>query len=398
MAHNTQNIIKTLKFECKQELTERLIPFWDKLRDDEYGGFYGYVDSELAVDKKADKGLVLTSRILWFYSSCYSIIGGESNLSNARHAYEFVKNKCLDEKNGGVYWMMSHDGQVTDDRKYTYCQSFAIYALCAYYEASKDAEALELALELFDVVEKKCSDEISYGDSFSADFKLCLNDELSENGITAEKTMNTVLHLIEAYTVLYAASNRQDIAERVYFLLKLTKEKLFDEKDNKLFVFFTRDMRVLGDVHSYGHDIEAAWLIDRACKVLENEALIDEWRERGLLIAQNILETAFENDAVNNERCGSEIDKTRVWWVQAESVVGFINAYEQSGELRYLDAALRVWEYIKNVQIDKRPLSEWHDSVGFDGNPKTARMAGTWKCPYHNGRMCVEVLKREFKV
>ena len=159
--------IKTLKSQCKKELTERIIPFWNNLKDDEHGGFYGGVDFELEVDKQADKGLVLMSRILWFYSSCYSALGDaeyegrekyeqyEECLANARHAYNFIKDNCFDPVNGGVYWMVTYDGNVADDRKYTYCQAFTIYALCAYYKAAGDNNALKLALELFAVIESK---------------------------------------------------------------------------------------------------------------------------------------------------------------------------------------------------------------------------------------------------
>ncbi len=383
--------------DCRKELTERIIPFWNKLRDDENGGFYGFMDNSLKVDKTADKGVILTSRILWFYSSCYRTLGEEPLLDNARHAYEFLK-KCVDNENGGVYWMMTFDGKPADTMKHTYNQAFAIYALSTFFLASGDRSALELALRLFDTVEEKCTDDIAYLEAMSADWQIIPNDALSENGLMADKTMNTVLHLIEAYTVLLeacdtAASAR--IEERLLFLLEITKTKIFNSEGNRLRVFFDRELNEIGDIHSYGHDIEASWLLDRACKVIGNKRLMAEWRFIDLRIAENIYNIAYENGSVNNERDKDKIDKKRIWWVQAESVVGFLNAFEQSGDGKFLDAAESVFNWIKTRQTDKRDGSEWWGEVTFEGEPmQTVQMVNPWKCPYHNGRMCMEVINR----
>ena len=381
--------------DCRKELTEHIIPFWNALRDDENGGFYGQMSNDLVVDKKGGKGVILNSRILWFYSSCYMTVGGEENLSNARHAYEFLRDKCVDREQGGVYWMMNYDGTVLDSMKHTYNQAFAIYALSAYYLACKDKEALELAFTLFDTVENKCTDDIAYMEAFDKNWQLIENDALSENGLMADKTMNTVLHLIEGYTVLLKASGDKRVEERLRFLLDITKNKIFDSDHNKLLVFFDRELNVIGDIHSYGHDIEASWLIDRACEVIGDEALIAEFKAIDLRIADNILSIAFENGALNNERENDKIDKKRIWWVQAESVVGFVNAYMHSGEQKFLDAAKTIMEWIKNVQTDSRSGSEWWAEVDFEGKPMLkVSMVNEWKCPYHNGRMCMEIINR----
>ncbi len=386
-----------LKEECRAELTERIIPFWNKLRDDENGGFYGFMNNNLEVDKKADKGVILNSRILWFYSMAYKTLGDEALLDNARHAYEFLRDNCVDRENGGVYWLMTYDGKISDGMKHTYNQAFAIYALSAYFLASGDEQALELAFELFDTVEEKCTDDIAYMEAFSEEWQLIPNDALSENGLMADKTMNTVLHLIEAYTVLYDASGDENVKERMLFLLDISKNKIFDSENNKLLVFFDRELNVIGDIHSYGHDIEATWLFDRACQTITDEELENEWRSINLRISENIYNIAFENGAVNNERENDKIDKKRVWWVQAESVVGFVNAYMQSGDKKYLETASTVFEWIKNYQTDKRENSEWWGEVAFDGTPmQTVDMVNPWKCPYHNGRMCIEILNRNF--
>ncbi|MCC8041921.1 MAG: AGE family epimerase/isomerase [Oscillospiraceae bacterium] len=384
-----------LKEQCTNELVNHIIPFWSKLRDDEYGGFYGQMDNDLNVDKKGGKGVILNSRILWFFSSCYMTVGGEENLSNAKHAYEFLKDHCVDRENGGVYWMMNYDGSVADSMKHTYNQAFAIYALSTYYLAAKDESALRLAFELFETVESKCTDDIAYMEAFDKEWKLIDNDALSENGLMADKTMNTVLHLIEGYIALYKASPDERVAARLKFLLDITENKIFDSENNKLLVFFDRELNVIGDIHSYGHDIEASWLIDRAVEVLGDKDYIKKWNAIDLRIAENIYNIAYENGSLNNERDKTEINKKRIWWVQAETVVGFVNAFAHGGDKKFLEAALTVWTWIRDVQIDKRDGGEWWAEVAPDGTPiRDVTMVNEWKCPYHNGRMCMEIINR----
>ncbi|MBQ9384947.1 MAG: AGE family epimerase/isomerase [Ruminiclostridium sp.] len=384
-----------LTTEVRNELTEHIIPFWNALRDDEKGGFYGYMDHDLKLDKNAPKGVILHSRILWFYSNCYLVLGDDKCLENARHCFEFMRRYCVDPENGGVYWMMNADGSVNDSMKHTYCQAFFIYALASYYDASKDGNALKLALELFETVEKRCTDDVAYLEAMSADWKLIPNDALSENGLMADKTMNTTLHLLEAYTELYRVSSDERVLNRLKFQINIFLDKIYYKPESRLLVFFDREMNVIGDIHSYGHDIEATWLLDRACEVIGDEALTTKVREMNEAVVKNIADIAFENGALNNERDKDKINKIHVWWVQAEGVVGFLNAYGKYGDERYHDIALALWEYIKSDIIDKRPGGEWYSQILEDGRPDPAKPAvDPWKCPYHNGRMCMEVLRR----
>ena len=381
--------------EVRKELTEHIIPYWDKLRDDEYGGFYGYVGYDLNVDKKAEKGVILHSRILWFYSNCYLVLGDEKCLDNARHCYEFMKRYCVDSKNGGVYWMMNYDGTVSDSMKHTYCQAFFIYALASYYDASKDREALCLALKLFETVEKHCTDDVAYLEAMSAEWKLIPNDALSENGLMADKTMNTTLHLHEAYTELYRVSGDSRVLERLKFQTELFLNKIYFEKEHRLLVFFDREMNVIGDIHSYGHDIEATWLLDRACEVMGDSELTERVSRMNREIVKNISEIGYENGALNNERENDKISRRHIWWVQAEGVVGFLNGYRKYGIDKYLDISKQLWEYIKAEIIDKREGGEWYSQIEEDGKPADFKPeTDPWKCPYHNGRMCMEVIKR----
>lgn len=384
----------SLAEEVKSELVNHIIPFWNSLRDDEKGGFYGFMDCDLKLDKNAPKGVILHSRILWFYSNCYLVLKDEKCLENARHCYEFMTKYCVDRKNGGVYWLMNADGTVNDSMKHTYCQAFFVYALASYYDASGDPDALKLAMEVFDTIEEKCTDDVAYLEAMSADWKLIPNDALSENGLMADKTMNTTLHLLEAYTELYRVHKDERVLNRIKFQISLFLDKIFYADEDRLLVFFDREFKVIGDIHSYGHDIEATWLLDRACEVIGDKALTEKVSAMNKRVVANIAKIAYENNSLNNERENDKINKIRVWWVQAESVVGFLNGYQKYGDEKYLEMANNIWGYIKAELIDKREGGEWLSQIEEDRRPTVKPVVDPWKCPYHNGRMCLEVLKR----
>ncbi|MBR1739252.1 MAG: AGE family epimerase/isomerase [Ruminococcus sp.] len=381
--------------EIKHELTDHIIPFWSALKDEENGGFYGYMGFDLKLDKKADKGVILHSRILWFYSNAYLTLKDEELLGYAAHAYRFIRDFCVDREKGGVYWMMDFKGQPADTMKHTYNIAFAIYALSCYYRASGEKEALELAYKLFEDVESNTIDEYGYGEAFDREWNLVSNDALSENGLQATKTMNTILHLIEAYTELYLADKNDKVAQRLRFLLGQMRDIVYTPETDALKVFFDREFGLVGDIHSFGHDIEASWLMDRACDALGDGEIREQFSKMDLRIAKNIQTIALEDGALNNERENEKIDRKRVWWVQAEAIVGFVNAYQHSGDESFLASAKSVWEYVKSDMIDKREGSEWYSEVSFEHTPHDFKeIVGPWKCPYHNGRMCMEVINR----
>ena len=381
--------------EVKNELVNHIIPFWNKLEDKENGGFYGFMDSDLKLDKNADKGVILHSRILWFYSNCYLVLKDGECLEKARHAFEFMRDYCVDREYGGVYWMMKANGEVADSMKHVYCNAFFIYAMSSYYDASKDKEALNLAMDTFRVIEEKGTDDVAYLEAMTREWKLMENDALSENGLMADKTMNTTLHLIEAYTELYRVSKDAQVLKRLKFLLDITYDKIYDKENSKLLVFFDKNLNEIGDIYSYGHDIEATWLIDRACEVIGDEKLAKKFAGMNSRIVEKIADVAFENGALNNEVEHGVVNKWRIWWVQAEGVVGFLNAYQKYDNARYLDISHALWEYIKGNIIDPREGGEWYSQVDEQGNyAKFKPEVDPWKCPYHDGRMCLEVIKR----
>ena len=381
--------------EIKKHLTDDLIPFWRGMKDSEYGGFYGYMGYDLAIDKKAVKGCILNSRILWFFSNAFLTLGEDALLKEARHAFLFLKEHFLDSEYGGVYWALSYDGRPEDDTKHTYSQAFAIYALSSYYDASGDGEALEIARSLIRLVEDKCRDEYGYLEAFTRDFHPEDNDKLSENGVMAEKTMNTLLHIFEAYTEFYRVTKEEQVADRLKYMLGLMADRIYNQELGRQEVFFDRTWHTLIDLYSYGHDIEAAWLVDRGLKILDDRALTERLAPITEAITENIYNRAYTGHSLANEAENGVVDTTRVWWVQAEAVVGFLNGYQKNPEKsEYLRAAEDIWGYIRDYMIDKREGSEWFSGLDVDRKPLGKPIADPWKCPYHNGRMCFEVIRR----
>lgn len=382
--------------EIKSHLLENIIPFWKSLRDDEYGGYYGWMDYDLKLDKKAVKGCILNSRILWFFSNAYTLLKDESLLEEAKHGFAFMKEHCMDKENGGIFWSIKYSGEPEDTTKHTYNQAFAIYALSSYYEASGDEEALNMAKGLFRIIEERCTDDIGYKEAFDKEFHEIENDKLSENGVIAQKTMNTLLHVFEAYTELYRVAKLPEVKERLEWIMDTFADKVYNPELHRQEVFFDAEMNSIIDLHSYGHDIETAWLIDRGVEVLGEKKYEEKMTPITKDLTAQIFKIAFNGHSLANECEKGVVNTHRIWWVQAETVVGFLNGWKMNPDKpEYLEAAQNEWEFIKKHVIDKRSGSEWFWEVDENGNPYPGRpIVEPWKCPYHNGRMCFEVIKR----
>lgn len=386
------------KQQFQKHLSESLIPFWNKLEDNENGGFYGYMDGNLTIDKNAEKGVILNSRILWFYSAAYSLLGDKELLAKATHAYKFLKDYCYDKRRGGVYWSVTCDGKPVDTTKHTYNQAFAIYALSEYYMASGDGDGLTLAYDLFRIIEEKCRDKEGYLEAFSIDFTPDdNNDKLSENGVIAGRTMNTLLHVLEAYTNLYRADHYEPVADKLKEIVDIFEAKVFDREKRRMLVFFDLDYNSLIDLYSYGHDIETSWLLDKAADVLNDSEYTAKIHAMTNVLADEVKKHAYSESehALYNECENGVDDRKKVWWVQAESVVGFYNAYEKMPDRTdYEKTSSEIFSFILDKLVDQR-CGEWYENILEDGTPDLSRgMVHQWKCPYHNGRMCVEMCKR----
>ena len=403
--------LERLAVEAKEHLLGKIVPFWRSLRDDKRGGWYGYVSYDLKTDREAVKGCILNSRITWFFSNVYLCcknglitegdcrkygFSPEDIKAEAEHGFAFLKKCCLDKVNGGIYWSLYADGRPEDTTKHTYNQAFAIYALSAYYEALGQDEALKLAFELFELIEEKCTDNIGYLEAFTVDFQPESNEKLSENGVMAAKTMNTLLHVFEAYTQLYKVSGDRRVEERLKWILDVFADKIYNPEKHRQEVFFDEKYNSIIDLHSYGHDIETAWLIDLGVEVLKSPDYDQKLTPITKDLTAQIYKEAFNGQSLANECERGVVNTHRIWWVQAESVVGFLNGYlKDKSHEDYLEAACKQWAFITKYVVDGRQGSEWFWEVDEAGMPYPDRpIVEPWKCPYHNGRMCVEILRR----
>lgn len=380
--------------QIREHLTGTIIPFWKDQIDRENGGYTGFMGYDLKKDNASPKGCILNSRILWFFSEAAIILDDSSLIPFADHAYRMLI-RMTDEARGGVYWSVNADGTVCDGTKHTYNQAFAVYALSAYYRLTGKEEALNRAVKLYRIIETKCRDEGGYLEAFTADWNKESNEKLSENGVMAERTMNTLLHVMEGLTALYEIWPDENLRAYLIEILDIFKNKIYNADKRRQEVFFDHEYNSLIDLHSYGHDIETSWLMEKTLTALGDETLTGEIRPLLISLAGKTYETAFTQQGFLNE-CEKGVNNTeRIWWIQAEALVGFLNAYEKTGEEKYLRAAESQWDYIRDHIADPRAGSEWFWSVSEDGMPNAAQpIVSQWKCPYHNGRMAFEVIER----
>lgn len=390
-----------LKQQLKDELANNILPFWmEKMKDDAHGGFYGQINGKNQLIPEADKGGILNARILWTFSAAYHEAKNPIYLEMADRAKEYILNNFFDPEFGGTYWTVSFDGKPVNLKKQIYSQAFFMYAFSEHYRASGDSASLQTAIELFRIIEKHSFDAKlnGYFEAYSREWKLLEDLRLSERDVNEKKTMNTHLHILEAYTNLYRVWKDDELARQLRNMILIFTEKIVNRSTRHLDLFFDENWNSKAQVVSYGHDIEASWMIDEAASVLGDPVLLSDVQKICIGIARAACEGLQPDGSLIYEQDSSRghTDKDRHWWVQAEAVVGFINGFELTGNKEWLDKALKCWKYISENLVD-RTGKEWFWSVSDNGiaNRKDDK-AGFWKCPYHNSRMCLEVMMRNF--
>jgi len=388
-----------IKQEIARHVTETILPFWMGMLDETHGGYAGYVGYDLRADADAPKGCIMNSRILWFFSTACTALQRPELLLYAAQAYRGL-DRFADPEHGGLYWLCAADGAPLDTTKHTYNHAFAVYAMAAYYQACGDKQVLRRALALFAFMEERMVKDGQYLEAFTDTFAPLSNEKLSDNptlmqrGMVAERTMNTVLHVLEAYTLLYKVSGDERVAARLRDLLALVRDCVYNEAENRLDVFFDANMQSILDMQSYGHDIEASWLIDLAADAALTGEALAQMKRLTTRLAQGVLERALRGGSLLNERVEGVADTTRIWWVQAETMIGMANLWQKTGDPALPEQMRTLWRYIQTVIVDKRPGGEWIAEADAQGNPKPLPVADPWKAPYHNGRMCLELMRR----
>lgn len=387
-----------LKLQVKDELTQNILPFWLDKMTDQRSGFYGQINGNNQLIESADKGGILNARILWTFSSAYLHLKNPLYLAAANRAQEYILSHFFDNEWGGTYWSVTADGNPAETKKQIYAQAFFIYALCEHYRASGDKSSLEKAIELFHLIEKYSFDAIQYGyfEAYSHDWKLLDDLRLSAKDANEKKTMNTHLHILEAYTNLYRVWKNEKLEAQLENLILIFTDKIVNPSTHHLGLFFDENWVSKSNTVSYGHDIEAAWLIEEAARVLGNSGLLMKVQQICTGVAEAACEglqpdgsLIYEFDPDKNHT-----DYDRHWWVQAEAVVGFLNTYELTGDPVWFERAEKCWQYIDKNLVDKEK-GEWFWSIRADGSVnRDDDKAGFWKCPYHNSRMCFEAMMR----
>lgn len=395
-----------MKIQNKQLLTglvpefENILQFWiNKGIDSKNGGFHGEVDFTGVPINNAPKGVVLNARILWTFSVAYNFLKKEEYLEMAHRAYDYLTNFCWDEEHGGLFWSVSHDGKMLDSRKQIYAQGFGIYGFSEYYKASGKAGSLEYAIELYNLIEKYSFDQIQggYVEALTRDWMPLDDMRLSAKDANEPKSMNTHLHIIEPYTNLYRVWPNANLAKQIRGLIRVFLDRIICQKTGHLHLFFEMDWKVKGSMISYGHDIEATWLLCEAAEVLGDHTLIKEVEAVAIKMTDATINEGLAPDGsliYENDPQTNHIEDDRHWWVQAEALVGFMNAWQITGNQLYLKKMEKVWDFISCKVIDTR-FGEWLLRVDNNGNPVLSDpKIGFWKCPYHNTRALMEVDQR----
>lgn len=391
---------RDLAQRARAQLFNHILPFWcGPAVDHEQGGWMGWLTNDLQPDRTQPKGLIVNSRILWAFSAAHQAQPDPLYRQMAERAFDHVMNRFWDARHGGAFWRLDDAGRVLDDSKKTYGQAFYIYALVEYHRAFGSAPALARALAMFELIESHAHDDKSGGYT-----EVCARDwsdagpdaRLSEKDLNEKKSMNNHLHVLEAYTSLYRIAALPEVERRLRELIQLFLGRILDSHTGHMNHFFDEEWHVRSEAYTFGHDIEASWLLSEAAEVLGDPALDGEIRKAALQMA-----TVVHNEGLGDDgglyyegKGGLIIDHGRECWPQAEAVVGFLNALELSGDPKYLEAARRVWHYVEQHLVD-HVHGEWFWRIAPDGlpDPKLPKVS-EWKGPYHATRACLETMRR----
>ena len=420
--------VDMMKREMQDVLEHNILRFWlDKMMDYEHGGFYGRMDGEGELHPEAEKGAILNARILWAFSAAFRVLKHPEYLEAATRAKDYIIEHFIDQEYGGVYWSVDCEGNPLDTKKQFYAIGFMIYGLTEYARATGDREALDYALDLYDCIEEHAfdSEHNGYIEACTREWGEIADMRLSDLDANYPKSQNTHLHIIEPYTNLLRCLKEVQAQESCDYvpalgavlpvgisvpqenismvegalrnLVDIFTDKILNEETNHLDLFFEMDWtRGAGHLESYGHDIECSWLLHEAALVLGDQQVLNKvepivqavaqasakgLRPDGSLIHEANLDTGYVDDDLH-------------WWVQAENVVGWYNIWQHFGDEEALNRAEKCWQYIKKQLIDYEH-GEWYWSRHANGllNTKDDK-AGFWKCPYHNSRMCLEIIER----
>lgn len=389
---------QTLTASLQEELVN-ILSYWMKYTPDTaQGGFYGKLGNDNIPVPAAEKGAVLNARILWTFAAANNASGNPLYLAMADRAYRYFDTRFIDKQYGGVYWTVTAAGDPAATKKQVYAIAFALYAFSEYYKITQDPVVLATAIDLYRSIQTHSFDPAhsGYFEAFTREWEEIGDLRLSDKDANEKKTMNTHLHVVEAYGNLYTIWPDQQLRAAIQALLQLFDDKIIDRKSGHLHLFFDEQWNVKGNNVSYGHDIEASWLLLEAAEIIRDEQLIARYRQLALLMVNATIAGGLDKDGgvwYEYEPAQRHLVAEKHWWPQAEALVGFINAWQLQPHGRYLQHAVNTWQFITTHIIDNTN-GEWFWGVYKDYSIIQEDKAGLWKCPYHNARACLEGIKR----
>jgi len=387
----------TFKKQFENELTDNILNYWVKeVYDIKRNTFFGRITNDGQKFPEAPLSAVFTTRVLWTFSAAYKFYPTAIYKKMADEAFRILVDTFWDNENGGIYWSVFPDGRPEDTKKQFYAEAFFIYALSEYWLAFKDEKAKQLAISMFMLMEKYAFDPEfgGYIEANTADWKETTDQRLSPKDLDVKKSMNTHLHILEAYTNLYRIHKVEEVEKKVEHLLRIFLDKILDEETGHLILFFDKDWTVRSEIDSYGHDIEATWLMHEAAEVLGKKELIEEVEHVAVKMSDvAINEGLAPHGGMYYEKAEGHLQEQFDWWPQAEAVVGFFNTYQITKDEKYLEYAQKSWKFIQDYIIDKKN-GEWFWGVDSNLKPLKTDKVSPWKAPYHNGRMCMEMMRR----
>lgn len=375
-----------------------ILAYWQKnAPDKKYGGFVGRIDHFGVTIPKAPKGIILNTRILWSFAAASNHFQDDRYHDECELSYSYLKDYFKDTEQGGVFWELDYSGQPTNRRKQVYAQAFTIYALAEYYKYCNKSEVLDWAIKIFQLIETHALDTEyeGYTEAFAENWETIEDMRLSEKDLNAPKTMNTHLHILEAYTTLYEVNPDSHVRNALTNLIRLFLDK-FASANQHFKLFLSSDWKNLSSEASYGHDIEAVWLLVHAASTIQDKELLKKTEALAVTVADTFIDEALDNDyGVFNgiDLESGKLDADKHWWPQAEAVVGLLYVAKITGHDTYISIAKKIWQFTMDTIIDTKN-GEWFFRVDRQGSPYTdENKLGPWKCPYHNSRACLQIIK-----
>lgn len=389
--------LTTYKAEMENEL-QSILAFWmQHTVDEKYGGFTGQIDHLNRLHETAPKGSVLNARILWSFAAAYNLTGNAIYLSFAARAYKYICEHFIDQEHGGVYWTVDYTGKPLDTKKQVYAVAFTIYAFSEYYKAVKEPAVIQQAISLYDDIVRHSYDTLNggYTEAFTREWKTLEDLRLSAKDANEKKTMNTHLHVLEAFTSLYSIWPYDHLKNKIKQLLQDFLKHIIDPQTGTQHLFMDENWQPKSHTISYGHDIEAAWLLQEAAAATGDDALLKTVKQKAVIMTDAAAEGLDADGGLwyEYEPDTNHLIKEKHMWPQAEAMVGFFNAWQNTGNKIYLQQSIASWHFVQQYIHDKQH-GEWLWGVHEDYSPMQKDKAGLWKCPYHNTRACIEIIKR----